>query len=51
MIGTATHAVFFAAGRPHRIGFPGAIGDHALTLRFSAELAFFAQRLVPSRSV
>jgi AraC-like DNA-binding protein len=39
VIGTPSHAVFFAAGRPYRIGFPGAIGDRALTLRFGEALA------------
>jgi AraC family transcriptional regulator len=39
VIGTPTHAVFFAAQRPYRISFPGAIGDRALTLRFGEELA------------
>jgi len=39
VIGTPSHAVFFAPELPYRIGFPGAIGDRALTLRFSGELA------------
>jgi hypothetical protein len=34
VIGTPSHAVFFAADTPYRIGFPGAIGDRALVLRF-----------------
>jgi hypothetical protein len=36
---TPSHAVFIAADTPYRIGFPGAIGDRALTLRFSESLA------------
>lgn len=39
VIGTPSHAVFFAAGVPYRLGFPGAIGDRALTLRFGDEVA------------
>ena len=39
VIGTPSHAVFFAADRPYRIGFPGGIGDRAITLRFGHELA------------
>ena len=39
VIGTPSHAVFFAADTPFRIGFPGAIGDRAITLRFGEELA------------
>jgi len=39
VIGTPSHAVFFAADTPYRIGFPGAIGDRAITLRFGEELA------------
>ena len=31
--------MFFAADTPFRIGFPGAIGDRAITLRFGEELA------------
>ncbi|MFL6790771.1 MAG: helix-turn-helix transcriptional regulator [Bradyrhizobium sp.] len=38
IIGTPSHAVLFAADKPYRIGFPGAIGDRALTLRFSEAL-------------
>jgi AraC family transcriptional regulator len=34
VIGTPSHAVFVAADTAYRIGFPGAIGDRALTLRF-----------------
>lgn len=34
VIGTPSHAVFFAADMPYRIGFPGAVGDRALILRF-----------------
>src|SRR5215510_8024780 len=39
VIGTPSHAVFFAAATPYRIGFPGAIGDRALVLRFGADVA------------
>jgi AraC family transcriptional regulator len=39
VIGTPSHAVFFAADTPYRIGFPGGIGDRAITLRFGEELA------------
>jgi AraC-like DNA-binding protein len=39
VIGTPSHAVLFAADAPYRIGFPGAIGDRALTLRFGDDLA------------
>src|SRR5215813_5532536 len=39
VIGTPSHAVLFAAGAPYRIGFPGAIGDRALVLRFGESLA------------
>jgi AraC-like DNA-binding protein len=35
VIGTPSHAVFFAAQAPYRIGYPGAIGDRALTLHFA----------------
>jgi AraC-like DNA-binding protein len=38
VIGTPSHAVFFAADTPYRIGFPGAIGDRALALRFGEAL-------------
>jgi AraC-like DNA-binding protein len=38
VIGTPSHAVLFAAGAPYRIGFPGAIGDRALVLRFDDNL-------------
>jgi AraC-like DNA-binding protein len=34
VVGTPSHAVFFAAQVPYRIGYPGAIGDRALTLHF-----------------
>jgi len=37
--GTPSHAVFIAADTPYRLGYPGAIGDRALTLRFSDALA------------
>jgi AraC-like DNA-binding protein len=39
LIGTPSHAVLFAANVPYRIGYPGAIGDRALILRFGEELA------------
>jgi len=39
VVGTPSHAVFFAADTPYRISFPGAIGDRALTLRFGKALA------------
>jgi AraC-like DNA-binding protein len=39
LIGTPSHAVLFTAGVPYRIGFPGAIGDRALVLRFGEALA------------
>jgi AraC family transcriptional regulator len=38
IIGTPSHAVFFAADTPYRIGYPGGIGDRAITLRFGQEL-------------
>ena len=34
VIGTPSHAVFIAADTPYRLGYPGAIGDRALILRF-----------------
>jgi len=34
VIGTPSHAVFIAADTPYRLGYPGAIGDRALVLRF-----------------
>ena len=39
VIGTPSHAILFTAGVPYRIGFPGAIGDRALVLRFGEALA------------
>ncbi len=39
VIGTPGHAVLIAAETPYRIGFPGAIGDRAITLRFDEALA------------
>ena len=39
VIGTPSHAVFFAADTPYRIGFPGAVGDRALILRFGEDFA------------
>lgn len=38
VVGTPSHAVFVAADTPYRIGFPGAIGDRALVLRFGQAL-------------
>jgi AraC-like DNA-binding protein len=40
VIGTPRHAVLFATGAPYRIGFPGAIGDRALILRFDDNLVW-----------
>ena len=39
VVGTPSHAVFFAADTLYRISYPGAIGDRALTLRFGKALA------------
>jgi AraC family transcriptional regulator len=39
VVGTPSHAVFIAADTPYRIGFPGAIGDRAIILRFDRALA------------
>ncbi len=39
VVGTPSHAVFIAANKPYRIGYPGAIGDRALTLRFGEATA------------
>jgi AraC-like DNA-binding protein len=39
VIGTPSHAVFFAPDKPYRLSFPGAIGDRALTFRFDDALA------------
>src|SRR6266851_4135681 len=39
VVGTPSHAVFIASNTPYRIGFPGGIGDRALTLRFGETLA------------
>jgi len=33
-VGTPSHAVFIRADTPYRIGFPGAVGDRAIVLRF-----------------
>src|SRR5262245_66680891 len=38
VVATPSHAVFIAADTPYRIGFPGAVGDRALTLRFDETL-------------
>jgi AraC family transcriptional regulator len=48
VIGTPSHAVFFAADTPYRIGYPGGIGDRALSFRFGDALA--PERLDPCRS-
>ena len=39
VIGTPSHAIFFAPDKPYRLSFPGAIGDRALTFRFDDALA------------
>jgi AraC-like DNA-binding protein len=39
VIGTPSHAVFIASDTPYRIGYPGGIGDRALTLKFDHALA------------
>jgi AraC family transcriptional regulator len=39
VLGTPSHAVFIAADTPYRLGYPGAIGDRALILRFSDSVA------------
>jgi AraC-like DNA-binding protein len=39
VIGTPSHAVLIAADTPYRIGFPGGIGDRALTLGFDEAMA------------
>jgi AraC family transcriptional regulator len=39
VVATPSHAVFIAANTPYRIGFPGGIGDRALSLRFGETLA------------
>ena len=39
VIGTPSHAILFVADAPYRIGYPGAIGDRALVLRFGEVLA------------
>lgn len=38
-IGTPSHAVVVAADTPYRLGFPGGIGDRALSIRFGEALA------------
>jgi AraC family transcriptional regulator len=40
VIGTPSHAVLVPADTPHRLSFPGAIGDRALILRFGDSVAF-----------
>jgi AraC-like DNA-binding protein len=44
VVGTPSHAVFFAAQAPYRIGYPGAIGDRALTLHFAETPAELDER-------
>jgi len=39
VLGTPGHAVFIAADTPYRLGYPGAIGDRALILRFGDDVA------------
>jgi len=39
LVGTPSHAVFIRADTPYRIGFPGAVGDRAIILRFDDALA------------
>jgi len=39
VLGTPSHGVFIAADTPYRLGYPGAIGDRALILRFDDALA------------
>src|SRR5262249_4922344 len=34
-VAASNHAVLIPADRPYRLSFPGAVGDHCLTLRFS----------------
>lgn len=55
---TPSHAVFIAADTPYRVGFPGAIGDRALALRFDDAVAreqvrpdeaFASHGLLPAR--
>ena len=48
VIGTPSHAVLFTANTPYRIGYPGAIGDRALILRFGEDLA--AEEHIPRGS-
>lgn len=38
VVGTPSHAVFIAADTPYRVGFPGAIGDRAIVIRFDDAL-------------
>ena len=38
VMGTPSHAVYFAPEAPYRISFPGSIGDRAITLRFGEAL-------------
>src|SRR5262249_18583172 len=39
VVGTPSHAVFIRADTPYRIGFPGAVGDQAIVLRFDHTVA------------
>jgi len=36
-VATANHAVFFPAGKPYRVSFPGGIGDEVLSLQWSGD--------------
>src|SRR5262249_40118712 len=38
VVGTPSHAVFIRADTPYRVGFPGAVGDRAIVLRFDDSL-------------
>jgi AraC family transcriptional regulator len=39
VVGTPSHAVFFAAEAPYRLSYPDAMGDQAVILRFDSALA------------
>jgi AraC family transcriptional regulator len=39
VLGTPSHAVFFAAEAPYRLSYPDAMGDQAIILRFDSALA------------
>jgi AraC-like DNA-binding protein len=38
VVGTPSHAVFIRSDTPYRVGFPGAVGDRAIVLRFDDAL-------------